>query len=80
MSDRPCSEWAPDGLCVVRARQYEPERAKLCEYFDRCMYAAERSDFTPLEREYLDAWSHGQLCLLVYRPGGNPPPHQQTNR
>jgi len=60
-----CQLWYAEP-CVLAARRGEV--SAVCRLHERCMYAADRADFTPDQLEVWDAWCQGRVCYIVYGP------------
>ena len=53
--------------CVIRG-DGEDRVSVPCAMFGRCMYAAQRDDYTAEQLEVLDAWAHKRVCLIGFSP------------
>ena len=63
---RECPTWWYS-RCVMRD-DGQDKLSVPCAMFARCMYAAQREDFTAEQLEVLDAWAHNRVCLIGYSP------------
>jgi len=61
-----CNRFWPTA-CILRG-DGEDKLSVPCAMFRRCMYAAQRADYSPEQLEVLDAWAHNRVCLIGFSP------------